>query len=106
MPSRPAGLRSGLASLVEVCLDVRMQTRHTSTSEERLTIGDAAALAGVSVDTLRRWADKLQVPSERRPSGHRVFRRADIEAIHQPTVADADTDAPQAPPEQPAAQAS
>lgn len=67
-----------------------METRHASDGEERLTIGDAAALAGVSVDTLRRWADKLHVPSERRPSGHRVFRRADIEAIHQPTIADPD----------------
>lgn len=66
-----------------------METRHASDGEERLTIGDAAALAGVSVDTLRRWADKLQVPSERRPSGHRVFRRADIESIHQPTTAEA-----------------
>lgn len=61
-----------------------MQTRHASNGEERLTIGDAAALADVSVDTLRRWADKGLVKAERRPSGHRVFRRADIEAIHQP----------------------
>lgn len=61
-----------------------METRHASEPEERLTIGQAALLAGVSVDTLRRWADTGKVPSERRPSSHRVFRRADIEAIHQP----------------------
>lgn len=64
-----------------------METRHASDPEDRLPIGDAARLAGVSVDTLRRWADGGQVPFERRTtSGHRVFRRADIVAINQPAT--------------------
>lgn len=49
-----------------------------------MPIGAAAKLAGVSVDTLRRWADAGLIRCERRPSGHRVFRRADVEAINQP----------------------
>ena len=61
-----------------------VQTRHASDPEERLTIGEAAKLAGVSIDTLRRWADKGHIAFERRPSGHRVFRRADVEAAHTP----------------------
>lgn len=59
-----------------------METRHASDPEERLTIGEAARLVGVSVDTLRRWAKAGHVPQERvGPGGHRRFRRADVEAL-------------------------
>ncbi|MGH2751337.1 MAG: TOBE domain-containing protein [Actinomycetota bacterium] len=35
-------------------------------------IGQAAALLGVSVDTVRRWADSGRLPSRRTEGGHRV----------------------------------
>ena len=35
-------------------------------------IGQAATLLGVSVDTVRRWADSGRLPSSRSEGGHRV----------------------------------
>ena len=35
-------------------------------------IGQAAALLGVSVDTVRRWADSGRLPSRRTEGGHRM----------------------------------
>ncbi len=46
-----------------------------------ISIGDAAKELGVSVDTVRRWADKGQIKFERAPSGHRRFYLADIKRI-------------------------
>jgi molybdopterin-binding protein len=37
-----------------------------------LRIGQAAELLGVSVDTVRRWADDGQLPTRRTGGGHRV----------------------------------
>ncbi|MCZ2202047.1 IS607 family transposase [Cylindrospermopsis raciborskii] len=46
-----------------------------------ISIGDAAKELGVSVDTIRRWADQEKIPYERAPSGHRRFYLADIKRI-------------------------
>jgi excisionase family DNA binding protein len=46
-----------------------------------LTIGDAARILGVSVDTVRRWSDEGRVPVVVLPSGHRRYRRSDIDAF-------------------------
>lgn len=46
-----------------------------------LSIGDAAKELGVSVKTLRRWADANKIRSVRSPSGHRRFYLADIKRI-------------------------
>lgn len=35
------------------------------------TVGQAAELLGVSADTVRRWIDSGQIPSERSPAGRR-----------------------------------
>jgi putative resolvase len=46
-----------------------------------ISIGDAAKELGVSVDTIRRWADQGKIRYERAPSGHRRFYLADIKRI-------------------------
>lgn len=48
---------------------------------ETLTIAEAAALLGVHVNTLRRWADAGLVPVTRLPSGYRRWTRAQVEEI-------------------------
>lgn len=40
--------------------------------------GEAAELLGVSVDTLRRWADRGKLPTRRSPGGQRVIDGADL----------------------------
>lgn len=51
--------------------------------KELLLIRDAAAQLGVSVATLRRWADAGKVPAARMPSGHRRFRAADVAKLRR-----------------------
>ena len=46
-----------------------------------MSIGDAAKELGVSITTLRRWADSGKIRSERSPSGQRRFFLADIKRI-------------------------
>ena len=43
-------------------------------AQKYLPIGQAAEHFGVSVQTLRRWADSGKVESKRSPGGHRLFR--------------------------------
>ena len=50
-------------------------------AEDLLALGAAAKVAHCSPDTLRRWADKGEVPSIRTPGGQRRFRRGDLEAL-------------------------
>lgn len=49
-------------------------------------LSGAAAIAGVSVSTLRRWADEGRVPSFRTAGGHRRFRVGDIRRALVPTA--------------------
>ena len=49
--------------------------------EMTISIGDAAKELGVSITTLRRWADSGKIRSERSPSGQRRFYLADIKRI-------------------------
>lgn len=58
-----------------------METRHASIDEEKLSIGAAARLAGVSVDTMRRWANKDLIPVQVGPAGHRRFLRSDVDEL-------------------------
>lgn len=46
-----------------------------------LTVGDVAEQLGVTVKTIRVWADSGQLPHLRVGKGHRRFRQADIDAI-------------------------
>jgi molybdopterin-binding protein len=41
-------------------------------------IGEAAALLGVSADTVRRWADSGRLPADRDEHGHRVVAGQDL----------------------------
>lgn len=50
-------------------------------SQMTISIGDAAKELGVSVKTVRRWADSGKLCYERSPSGHRRFYLADIKRI-------------------------
>ncbi len=49
-------------------------------SSEWVNLGDAADFIGVHPTTMRSWADKGEIPSQRTPGGHRRFRREDLEA--------------------------
>jgi excisionase family DNA binding protein len=46
-----------------------------------ISIGDASKELGVSIKTVRRWADSGKLRYERSPSGHRRFYLADIKRI-------------------------
>jgi excisionase family DNA binding protein len=46
----------------------------------------AAALAGVSVSTVRRWADQQRIPTYRTAGGHRRFRVEDLERLLAPAA--------------------
>lgn len=47
-----------------------------------LSIGETAKILGVSVKTIRRWADSGKLKSIRSPSGHRRFNLHDIQELN------------------------
>ncbi|WP_182357739.1 MerR family transcriptional regulator [Tomitella gaofuii] len=47
----------------------------------------AARIAGVSVDTIKRWEKAGRISSIRTPTNHRRYRRADVEALIKPASA-------------------
>lgn len=59
-------------------------------ASEFLTAPKVADLLGVSDETVRRWADDGRLPYITLPSGHRRYRRSDIEAILVPNPASGD----------------
>lgn len=47
---------------------------------EYVKVAEAAAILGVSQNTLRAWAEGGKIPVHRNPAnGYRLFRRADLE---------------------------
>jgi excisionase family DNA binding protein len=48
-----------------------------------ISIGKAAELLGVSVGTLRAWADKGLVHTIRLPSGYRRFTKGEIDEMRR-----------------------
>lgn len=62
-----------------------MQTQHASSDTDLLTVGEAAAIATVSTDTLKRWEKAGRIESLRTPTGHRRFRRSDVEGLLSPS---------------------
>lgn len=60
---------------------------NTESPDALLTPAQAAALIGISPDTLGQWARDGVLPSQRtRPGGHRRFRRSDVLALIQAAV--------------------
>lgn len=51
------------------------------TPRRLLTISEAAAMLGVSIGTVRAWADKGLIPHQRLPSGYRRFTEADVARV-------------------------
>ena len=60
-----------------------MQTQATS---DNLSIGEAALLAGISRDTLKRYERAGKITAVRTPAGHRRFLRADVLALLAPAT--------------------
>lgn len=61
-------------------------------TDELLSTTDAAAIVGVTDETIRRWAEARKVAHVRLPSGRLRFRRSDVEALLapvEPTTGDA-----------------
>ena len=46
-------------------------------------VSDAARLLNVSESSVRYWVKTGRLPALRTPSGHRLFMRADVEALAQ-----------------------
>lgn len=54
---------------------------HPDPISDFLSVGEAAVLLGVSVDTMRRWDRDGRITALRTPTGHRRFRRSDVETL-------------------------
>lgn len=55
-----------------------------TTTEYTLTSADVASLLSVTDETVRRWAVEGKLSCVTLPSGHRRFRRADVEPFMSP----------------------
>lgn len=67
-----------------------MQGKHPANPEELLPPAEAAALVGISRDTIKRWERDGRITSLRTPHGHRRYRRGDVEKLlTEPTEASA-----------------
>lgn len=53
--------------------------------DKLLTPGQAAALIGVSAESIRRYAEAGTLPHTLTPGGHRRYRRSDVLALVTPT---------------------
>lgn len=54
---------------------------HQDAEPERIPIGVAARLTGVSTNTLRRWEREGRLTSERTPGGQRRYLTSDIKGL-------------------------
>lgn len=57
-----------------------------STTEYTLTSADVARLLGLTDETVRRYAEQGKLAHVRLPSGHRRFRRSDIDEYMHPVA--------------------
>jgi excisionase family DNA binding protein len=66
--------------------------------DDYVSIGEAARIWGVSVETARRHADRGIVPTIRTPGGQRRFRRSDVERVLDDGLPDEEANEPATPP--------
>jgi excisionase family DNA binding protein len=64
-------------------------TGHVLADEDLITPTEARQLIRVTTTTLRRWEADGTLPAYKLPSGHRRYRRTDIERLLVPVVPDA-----------------
>jgi putative resolvase len=50
-------------------------------AEERLYIGQAAAVVGYSIKSLQRWDENGKLKAHRTPGGRRYYLRAQLDAL-------------------------
>lgn len=55
-------------------------------NEDLLWIGEAAALLGVSPETVRNWTNAGKLAAVVTPGGHRRYRRSDVLAAFKPAA--------------------
>lgn len=60
------------------------------TDNDLLSTREAALLLGVTAETVRRWGASKRIKHVVMPSGKRLYRRQDIEAILTPVEPSAD----------------
>jgi DNA-binding transcriptional MerR regulator len=58
-----------------------MPEKHAESPDEYLPPAAAAVLVGVTAYTLKRWEARGRITSVRTPTGHRRYRRGDVEAL-------------------------
>jgi excisionase family DNA binding protein len=85
------GFRPGLDwSAVRMCTVLPMSGTDTYSlpgPDDWLSIGEAASLLGLSVKTLRRYDESGRLRATRSPSGHRRYRRSQIDDVMNPSAA-------------------
>jgi excisionase family DNA binding protein len=81
-------------------VDAVVRYRCGMSTDKMLGPKDAAALLGISTDTLIRWGDQGRVRYTRLPSGYRRYRREDLEGLLTVVNDPDDTDLKKKQPEQ------
>ena len=46
-----------------------------------VSVAEAAQILGVAQNTLRKWADRGDIPMRRNPSGYRLFKRSELDSF-------------------------
>jgi excisionase family DNA binding protein len=72
---------------IDICSFEQILMAGFDAPDPTVGLSGAAAIAGVAVSTVRRWADEGRVPSYRTPGGHRRFRVADLKRALTPEPA-------------------
>jgi diguanylate cyclase (GGDEF)-like protein/excisionase family DNA binding protein len=79
----PAGWEPPLPARSRLQLARRTREQRHEEEHRLVTLREATEALGVSANTVRRWADRGLIGTERTRGGHRRFRAVDISAIHQ-----------------------
>lgn len=58
-----------------------MPNTHRYANDEKVSIGEAARIAGVSISTLRRWESEGRISPERTLGGQRRYLRAELHEL-------------------------